>query len=185
MSAAEREQKKREIFAGMSPRRQRRILEKGYERWDPFLAPKEPPFCRPKGEPKSEERVGPGDRVVLREGECPGDQSAMEKRTGRGDSRPDQSALEPTAGGPQRSLKEIREILLRRQLLDGHEELVESMLEDLVHYAYFTGCLTRADVGRLLGLAVDQARQKIRVWKKWHEGNRYCQARQNPFFEAW
>jgi|YNPNPStandDraft_1061719.scaffolds.fasta_scaffold37942_4 hypothetical protein len=40
--ADERERKKRAIFDAMSPRRQRRILEKGYEAWDPFLAPKEP-----------------------------------------------------------------------------------------------------------------------------------------------
>lgn len=38
------ERKKREIFEKMSPRRQERILKKGYDKWDPFLAPKEPPF---------------------------------------------------------------------------------------------------------------------------------------------
>jgi hypothetical protein len=41
---SEEEKKKREIFESMSPRRQQRILRKGYDKWDPFLAPKEPPF---------------------------------------------------------------------------------------------------------------------------------------------
>ncbi len=41
---SEEEKKKKEIFEGMSPRRQQRILKKGYDKWDPFLAPKEPPF---------------------------------------------------------------------------------------------------------------------------------------------
>jgi hypothetical protein len=40
----EEEKKKKEVFEGMSPRRQQRILKKGYDKWDPFLAPKEPPF---------------------------------------------------------------------------------------------------------------------------------------------
>jgi hypothetical protein len=44
--SSEEERKKREIFEGMSPRRQQRILKKGYDKWDPFLAPKEPPFYR-------------------------------------------------------------------------------------------------------------------------------------------
>lgn len=42
--AAEEERRKREIFEAMSPRRQRRILEKGYENWNPFQPPKEPPL---------------------------------------------------------------------------------------------------------------------------------------------
>lgn len=46
----EQEEKKRKIFEGMSPRRQERILKKGYEKWDPFLAPKEPPFYRHGGQ---------------------------------------------------------------------------------------------------------------------------------------
>lgn len=41
---SEEEKKKKEVFEGMSPRRQQRILKKGYDKWDPFLAPKEPPF---------------------------------------------------------------------------------------------------------------------------------------------
>ncbi len=41
---SEEERKKKELFESMSPRRQQRILKKGYDKWDPFLAPKEPPF---------------------------------------------------------------------------------------------------------------------------------------------
>ena len=41
---SEEEKKKKELFEGMSPRSQKRILKKGYDKWDPFLAPKEPPF---------------------------------------------------------------------------------------------------------------------------------------------
>jgi hypothetical protein len=41
---SEEEKMKKDIFEGMSPRRQQRILKKGYDKWDPFLAPKEPPF---------------------------------------------------------------------------------------------------------------------------------------------
>jgi len=41
---SDEERKKRELFESMSPRRQQRILKKGYDKWDPFLAPKEPPF---------------------------------------------------------------------------------------------------------------------------------------------
>ncbi len=41
---SDEERRKREIFESMSPRRQQRILRKGYDKWDPFLAPKEPPF---------------------------------------------------------------------------------------------------------------------------------------------
>ena len=42
----EQEKKKREIFEGMSKRRQQKILKKGYDKWEPFLEPKEPPFFR-------------------------------------------------------------------------------------------------------------------------------------------
>jgi len=41
---SEEEKKKKELFESMSPRSQQRILKKGYDKWDPFLAPKEPPF---------------------------------------------------------------------------------------------------------------------------------------------
>ncbi len=43
---SDKEKKKREIFEGMSVRRQQKILKKGYDKWDPFLEPKEPPFFR-------------------------------------------------------------------------------------------------------------------------------------------
>ena len=43
---SDEDRKKREIFESMSPRRQQRILRKGYDKWDPFLPPKEPPFYR-------------------------------------------------------------------------------------------------------------------------------------------
>jgi hypothetical protein len=82
-------------------------------------------------------------------------------------------------------LTHLRDILVRRNLLDPHEELAPAMLEDLAHYAYFTGCVTRGDIGRLLGLTADAARQKLRQWKKWNEGNRSCSLRGNPFYEEW
>jgi hypothetical protein len=42
----EEEKRKRQIFAGMSPRRRKQIEKRGYDRWDPFLKPKEPPFVK-------------------------------------------------------------------------------------------------------------------------------------------
>jgi hypothetical protein len=48
-SESEQEKKKREVFENMSPKRQQKILKKGYEKWDPFLEPKEPPFYRRAG----------------------------------------------------------------------------------------------------------------------------------------
>ena len=42
MLTPEEEKKKREIFEAMLPRRQQRILKKGYENWNPFQRPKEP-----------------------------------------------------------------------------------------------------------------------------------------------
>ena len=38
----EQEERKKAIFDGMSPRRQKHILKKGYEKWDPFQEPKDP-----------------------------------------------------------------------------------------------------------------------------------------------
>ncbi len=40
--APEEEKRKRAIFERMSPRRQKHILKRGYEDWDPFIAPKDP-----------------------------------------------------------------------------------------------------------------------------------------------
>ncbi len=36
------ERRKKAIFDAMSPRAQRRIRKKGYEKWDPFQEPKDP-----------------------------------------------------------------------------------------------------------------------------------------------
>jgi len=42
ISPNEEEKRKRAIFESMSPRRQKHILKKGYEKWNPFLEPKDP-----------------------------------------------------------------------------------------------------------------------------------------------
>ncbi len=42
ISPEEEEKRKRAIFESMSPRRQKHILKKGYEKWDPFMEPKDP-----------------------------------------------------------------------------------------------------------------------------------------------
>jgi hypothetical protein len=41
-SIPEREEKKKAIFDHMSPRQQKVVLKKGYERWDPFIEPNDP-----------------------------------------------------------------------------------------------------------------------------------------------
>jgi hypothetical protein len=41
-STEEAERRKKMVFDSMSPRRQKHILKKGYERWDPFEEPKDP-----------------------------------------------------------------------------------------------------------------------------------------------
>lgn len=92
---------------------------------------------------------------------------------------------EPSPYDPTRSLHEIRAILVRKGLLEPEEDLTEAMLEDLVHFAYFTGCVTKGEVRRLLGLSTQEAKERIRAWKKWQDGNRSCQLRQNPFYEEW
>jgi hypothetical protein len=86
---------------------------------------------------------------------------------------------------PEKALEQIRGILLRKGLVDPEEELGAAMLEDLVHFAYFTGCIAKGDVRQLLGVTAKEARERIRSWKKWQEGNRHCQLRQNPFYEEW
>ena len=48
---SEQERRKRLIFESMSPRMRRRIEKRGYDEWDPFLKPKEPPFVRTEREP--------------------------------------------------------------------------------------------------------------------------------------
>jgi hypothetical protein len=41
-SKDEIERRKKAVFERMSPRRQKHILNKGYETWDPFIEPKDP-----------------------------------------------------------------------------------------------------------------------------------------------
>jgi hypothetical protein len=41
-SPEEAENRKKAIFDSMSPRRQKHILKKGYQKWDPFQEPKDP-----------------------------------------------------------------------------------------------------------------------------------------------
>ncbi len=42
MSSRESDDRKKAVFDAMSPRRQKHILKKGYEKWDPFQEPKDP-----------------------------------------------------------------------------------------------------------------------------------------------
>jgi len=42
MSSGEESDRKKSIFDAMSPRRQRHILKRGYDRWEPFQEPKDP-----------------------------------------------------------------------------------------------------------------------------------------------
>jgi len=42
LDPAEVEERKKFIFDSMSPRRQKYILKRGYEEWDPFAEPKDP-----------------------------------------------------------------------------------------------------------------------------------------------
>jgi len=42
ISPEEEGKRKKVIFESMSPRRQKHILKKGYENWDPFQEPKDP-----------------------------------------------------------------------------------------------------------------------------------------------
>ena len=42
IGVSEEEERKKKIFDGMSPRRQKHILKRGYEKWNPFEEPKDP-----------------------------------------------------------------------------------------------------------------------------------------------
>jgi len=42
LSREEAEDRKKAVFDSMSPRRQKHILKKGYEQWDPFQEPQDP-----------------------------------------------------------------------------------------------------------------------------------------------
>ncbi|MBI5578575.1 MAG: hypothetical protein HY895_05425 [Deltaproteobacteria bacterium] len=41
-SNEEAERRKKAVFESMSPRRQKHILKKGFDKWDPFQEPKDP-----------------------------------------------------------------------------------------------------------------------------------------------
>jgi len=82
-------------------------------------------------------------------------------------------------------LQELKAILIRKGLLDSEEDLIVEMMEDLVHFAYFTGCITKSGVKRLLGLSESKAKAIIKSWKRWNEGNRSCGLARNPFSEEW
>ncbi|MGB5746103.1 MAG: hypothetical protein WBM69_03930 [Desulfobacterales bacterium] len=41
-SSKEVEQRKKAVFDAMAPRRQKHILKKGFDKWDPFQEPKDP-----------------------------------------------------------------------------------------------------------------------------------------------
>ena len=82
-------------------------------------------------------------------------------------------------------LEELKTILMKKGLLDRDEDLVVEMMEDLAHFAYFTGCITKGEVKRLLGLSNHETRAIIRSWKLWNEGNRSCGLTRNPFSEEW
>ena len=41
-TSQEVEDRKKAVFDSMSPRRQKHILKKGYDKWDPFQEPKDP-----------------------------------------------------------------------------------------------------------------------------------------------
>jgi hypothetical protein len=83
------------------------------------------------------------------------------------------------------SLEELRSILISKGLLDEEEEVIVEMLGDLAHFAYFTGCITKSDVRRLLGINSAEAKSVIKSWKLWDEGNRSCGLTRNPFTEEW
>lgn len=82
-------------------------------------------------------------------------------------------------------LEELKKILIKKGLLDKDEEIIVEMMEDLVHFAYFTGCITKKDVKRFLGLTDEATKAKIKSWKLWNEGNRSCGLMRNPFSEEW
>ena len=42
ISSEDEAERKKAIFSSMSPKRQKHILKKGYEKWDPFQEPKDP-----------------------------------------------------------------------------------------------------------------------------------------------
>ena len=73
--SSDEERRKKEIFEGMSPKRQQKILKKGYDKWDPFLKPKEPPFFDEESRKRSQLAAECFARFLdhLREGKDPED----------------------------------------------------------------------------------------------------------------
>ena len=90
-----------------------------------------------------------------------------------------------TTDNKKNRLEELKNILLKKGLLDKDEEIIEEMMEDLAHFAYFTGCVNKGEVKRLLGLTDQQTKALIKSWKLWDEGNRSCGLTRNPFTEEW
>ncbi len=87
--------------------------------------------------------------------------------------------------GKREKLEKLRSILIREGLLDKDEEITGKMMEDLTHFAYFMGCITKKEVKWFLDLDERQAKEKIKAWKRWNEGNRSCGLNRNPFAEEW
>jgi len=85
----------------------------------------------------------------------------------------------------EQALGDVLRVLRRKGLVGPEDAYTAPMLEELVHYAYFTGCINRGEVQRLLHLSTEETRKRVRSWKMWQDGNRSCQIRQNPFYEDW
>lgn len=64
MNDDEEQIKKRAIFEAMSPRRQQKILKKGYDTWNPFLPPKEPSRFFRSPTPEQEKEVREIDTLL-------------------------------------------------------------------------------------------------------------------------
>ena len=65
----EEELRKKIIFDGMSPRRQKQIMKRGYDRWDPFLEPKDPIDIRKDKTRRTSQQLV-REFLQSREGDC-------------------------------------------------------------------------------------------------------------------
>ncbi len=65
----EEELRKRIIFDAMSPRRQKQIMKRGYDRWDPFLEPKDPIDIRKDKTRRTSQQLV-REFLQSREGDC-------------------------------------------------------------------------------------------------------------------
>ena len=65
----EEELRKKIIFDAMSPRRQKQVMKRGYDRWDPFLEPKDPIDIR-KDKTKRTSQQLVREFLQSREGDC-------------------------------------------------------------------------------------------------------------------